>query len=310
MLEVAEYLAAERARGSLNGRRDILFAAWSGEELGLLGSDHFVKSYGSPRPSPTAAQAAPATGGARPAGSQSNVGAGSDPAHPAPGEAVKRSIYPAVAACLNMDMVGRLDKSLILQGIGSSGVWRSEIERRNVPVGLSITLREDSYLPTDAMSFYTHGVPVLSAFTGSHSEYHTPRDTPDTLNYEGAASVARLMGLVTRSIAMREAPPDYIEQATPQTVTTGGLRAYLGTIPDYAAEVTGVLLSGARAGAPADQAGVKAGDIIVELAGKKIENIYDYTRAIEALKVGQATQMVVLRNGTRVSLNVVPASRD
>ena len=85
-----------------------------------------------------------------------------------------------------------------------------------MPVGLPIALQEDSYLPTDASSFYMHGVPVLSAFTGSHSEYHTPRDTPDTLNYDGAASVARLMGLVTRSLGTRESPPDYVEQVAEQ----------------------------------------------------------------------------------------------
>ena len=46
MLEIAEYLADQRDRGKLRLRRDILFAAWSGEELGLLGSDYFVKSFG------------------------------------------------------------------------------------------------------------------------------------------------------------------------------------------------------------------------------------------------------------------------
>ena len=97
-----------------------------------------------------------------------------------------------------MDMVGRLDKHLILQGVGSSNFWRGEIERRNAPVGLPLTLQDDSYLPTDASSFYMHGVPILSAFTGAHSEYHTPRDTPDRLNYDGAAQVARFMGLVAQ----------------------------------------------------------------------------------------------------------------
>ena len=52
----------------------------------------------------------------------------------------------------------------------------------------AITLQEDSYIPTDASVFFTKGVPIISAFTGSHSEYHTPRDTPDTLNYEGAGT--------------------------------------------------------------------------------------------------------------------------
>ena len=209
-----------------------------------------------------------------------------------------------------MDMVGRLDTNLILQGVGSSSVWRSEIERRNVPVGLPIVLQEDSYIPTDAKSFYVRGVPVLSAFTGSHSEYHTPRDTPDTLNYDGAASVARLMGLVTRSLGTRESPPDYVEQVAEQGQTLGRLRAYLGTIPDYAEEVKGVMLSGARKNGPADKAGVKAGDVIVELAGKKIENIYDYTHAIEALKIGQQVKIVVMRREKRVSLDIVPGSRD
>ena len=210
-----------------------------------------------------------------------------------------------------MDMVGRLDKSLILQGIGSSSIWRAEIERRNAPIGLPITIQEDSYLPTDASSFYMQGVPILSAFTGSHSEYHTPRDRPDTLNYEGAAKVARFMGLVTRSLAMRESPPDYIAQSAKKKGNTRArLRAYLGTIPDYAEEVKGVKLGGATKGGPAAKAGVKAGDVIVELAGKKIENIYDYTYAIEALKIGQKIKMVVMRNGKKITLEVTPGSRE
>ena len=84
----------------------------------------------------------------------------------------------------------------------------------------------------------------------------------------------------------------------------------MGTIPDYAAEVKGVMLSGASKNGPAEKAGVRAGDIIVELAGKKIENIYDYTNAIDALKIGQPTKLVVRRDGRDVSLTVVPGSRE
>src|SRR5205814_762722 len=139
-----------RKHGTLRLRRDLLFAAWSGEELGLLGSDHFVKTYGR--------------------GNRASNGDGAAH-HQTPGG---EPIYPTIAAYLNMDMVGRLRERLILQGIGSSSIWRSEIERCNVPVGLPITLQDDSYLPTDATSFYLHGVPILAAFTGAHSEYHTP----------------------------------------------------------------------------------------------------------------------------------------
>jgi Tol biopolymer transport system component len=286
LLEIAEQLAHEHSRGRLRLHRDILFAAWSGEELGLLGSDHFVKTFAN------------------------NDGAAARNASSDSGRAAAPSIYPAVAACLNMDMVGRLDKNLILQGIGSSSIWRAEIERRNTPVGLPITLQDDSYLPTDASSFYLRGVPILSAFTGAHSEYHTPRDTPEKINYDGAAQVARFMGLVAVGLAAAETPPDYVQLAVKEPTTGGRLRAYLGTIPDYAEEVTGVLLSGVSKGSPSDKAGAKSRDIIVELAGRKIENIYDYTHAIEGLKIGEPVKMVVLRNGERVPLEITPASRD
>ena len=47
----------------------------------------------------------------------------------------------------------------------------------------------------------------------------------------------------------------------------------------------------------------------MELAGKKIENIYDYTYAIEALKVGQPTTIKVQRGEEVIELNITPASR-
>ena len=100
-----------------------------------------------------------------------------------------------------MDMVGRFEKRLVLQGVGSSSIWKGEIERRNAPIGLPISLQDDSYLPTDASTFYMQGVPILSAFTGTHTDYHTPRDTPEKLNYDAAAKIARLMGSIARSLS-------------------------------------------------------------------------------------------------------------
>ena len=45
MLEIAQYLAAEKKAGRLKAKRDFLVAAWSGEELGLFGSQAFVSSF-------------------------------------------------------------------------------------------------------------------------------------------------------------------------------------------------------------------------------------------------------------------------
>ncbi|HQX51606.1 MAG TPA: M28 family peptidase, partial [Planctomycetaceae bacterium] len=200
----------------------------------------------------------------------------------------------------------------VLQGIGSSAAWQKIVEQANVPLGLSLTLQNDSYLPTDASSFFLHGVPILSAFTGNHSEYHTPRDTPEKLNYEGIAHIANLMSLVCRQLIAAERSPVYVAQAPQKDgQRRASLRAYLGTIPDYAqTDVKGVMLSGVSKGGPADVAGVKGGDVIVKLAGKSVQNIYDYTYAIEALKSGQETELSVLRDGKEIVLKVIPGSRD
>ncbi|MCZ6654751.1 MAG: M28 family peptidase [Planctomycetota bacterium] len=274
LLEIAEYFADQVATGKLKLKRDVIFAAWSGEELGLLGSKHFVK--------------------------QLTAKSGQ-----------KDNIQASVAAYLNMDMIGRLDGKLIVQGVGSSSIWPGEIERRNVPVGLSISIQDQALLPTDTTAFYLKGVPVLSLFTGAHSDYHSPRDTADKVNYEGLTQIARFVSLIARSLSTQGDMPDYVlmEQKSGGPRRARG-RVYLGTMPDYAGEARGALLSSVTKGSPADQAGLRGGDLIVELAGNTIENVQDYSAAIGALKVGQPAAVVVLRNEKRVKLTITPGSRE
>lgn len=272
LLEIAEFMAAEHKAGRLQGVRDVVFAAWEGEELGLLGSSYFVEA-------------------AQKQAGQDTLG----------------GVY---SAYLNMDMIGRLKDTLVLQGVGSSSAWAREIEQRNAVIGLPVTTVMDTYLPTDATSFYLAGVPILAAFTGSHEEYHSPRDTADLINYRGLYEVTRLMSLITRSQAQAEAPPDYIKVEKPQSQGRVG-NVYIGTIPDYVTEgVKGVKLSGVVQGGPAAKAGVQGGDVIVGLGGTDLANIYDYMQAMNGLKVGRETDIIVERNGKRVDLKIVPGMRE
>ncbi len=273
VLGIAQTLAAQQTKGEVALKRDVVFALWSGEELGLLGSNYFAKTFG---------------------------------------QTEQQTLSPAIIAYLNLDMVGRLDTALVLQGVGSSTVWPKEIEQHNAPIGLPITLQNDSYLPTDATSFYLKGVPVLNAFTGGHAEYHSPRDTVEKLNFAGLTRITLLMTGLTRSLASTAQAPDYIALEKPQSsVGRVRLRAYLGTIPDYAqGNITGVKLSGVVTGGPADLAGVRAGDVVRELAGKAVENIYDYTYVLGSLKVDEPVDMTVMRGGQRLELTITPASRE
>jgi len=320
MLQIAEAMSVAKDAGKLEGKRDVIFAAWSGEELGLLGSSHYVKQMET-----LFSQHAAAFGEAPSAETVPKSESDSDkdktsadkdkPASPGNDDRSGPNtggLHLYIAACLNMDMVGRLQEKLVLQGIGSSSNWQQIIEKANVPVGLPITLQNDSYLPTDASVFFLHGVPILSAFTGNHGEYHTPRDTPEKINYEGISQISRFMSIVLKDLISQKKMPDYVMQTKPNDgQRRANLRAYLGSIPDYAASDTkGVQLSGVAKGGPADLAGVKGGDVIVNLAGKSIENIYDYTYAIEALKIGQEIEITVLRNGQPVTMKVTPGSRD
>lgn len=272
VLEIARFLAAGSRQGEVL-LRDVVFGFWSGEEIGLLGSSHFASD---------------------------NLARGN-----------ARDLSGQALAYLNLDMVGRLRDSLVVQGIGSSSVWPGEIERRNVPIGLPLTLQQEAYLPTDATSFYLQKVPVLSFFTGAHEEYHTPEDTADTVNYEGLERIARLAALLSRSLANRSDELDYQEMQRPERLGQRAmLRAFLGTIPDYAqGDVLGLRLSGVMQNGPAQKAGIRAGDVIVELAGRKIENIYDYTFGIEGLKIGEAVRIVVMRDGETLEFELVPESR-
>lgn len=308
MMQIAEAMAGARDSGELKGTRDVVFAAWSGEEIGLLGSTHYVRTL-----EEAFSQHAAAFGSESPPESAENRENSEDEVNNDEDTGPNTGgLNLFIAACLNMDMVGRLQERLILQGTGSSAAWQRIVEQANVPLGLNLSLQEDTNIPTDASVFYRHGVPILSAFTGNHGEYHTPRDTPEKLNYEGISSVARLMMLVCRQIISDERPPLYLVQEAPRdTQRKASLRAYLGTVPDYAdSDVKGVLLSGVAKDGPADQAGVKGGDVIVRLAGRTIENIYDYTYAIEALKAGQEVEIAVSRQGREIVMKVTPGSRD
>ena len=71
----------------------------------------------------------------------------------------------------------------------------------------------------------------------------------------------------------------------------------------------GLLLGGVIGGGPADVAGMQKGDVIVEISGQSIANIYDYTYAMDAVKIGEPVQVVVLRAGERLTLKVTPEAR-
>jgi hypothetical protein len=226
---------------------------------------------------------------------------------------VKDSPVPInqVAAYLNFDMVGRMtDNKLTVQAAGTSPVWAGLVERANVVAGFDLQLQQDPYLPTDSASFNLAGMPTLNFFTGTHSDYHKPTDTADKIAYDDLDRIVTFATTVARRVIDIPEPPAFtkVEQQTTGT-SRADVRVFTGTVPDYTGDVKGLLLGGVTGGGPAERAGLQKGDVIVEIAGHTIANIYDYTYALEVLKIGEPAKVVYLREGQRRETTLTPSAR-
>ena len=252
-------------------RRTIVVALFAAEEVGLGGSSYFVAN--SPVP------------------------------------------LANVKAMVNLDMVGAMhDDTLIALGSESAPEWKPLLDRLGGELKLKISASGDGYGPSDQTSFYARQIPVLHFFTGTHERYHTPEDDADAINFAGAERAAEMTARVAAALARGEVTPSYarIAAAPAMQGDSRGYGAYLGTIPDFTAmesSTGGVKLSDVRSGGPADKAGIKGGDVLVEMAGTRIDNLYDMTFALQDHKPGETIDVVVLRDGKRMTLRATLGSR-
>ncbi len=217
-----------------------------------------------------------------------------------------------IAAYVNFDMVGRMvDNKLTVQATGTSAVWPRILEQANVAAGFDLVLQPDPYQPTDVASFNQAGVPCLTLFTSTHADYHRPTDTADKINYEDLDRVVSFAAAIVRRISDTADAPQFtkVEQPVETGAGRAGVRVFTGTIPDYATDAKGLLLGGVIGGGPAEQAGLQKGDVIIEINGQSITNIYDYTYALETLKIGQAVKVVYMRGSDRKETTLTPAAR-
>ncbi len=264
LLELARRLSQLPAKPA----RTVVFVAFSGEELGLYGSRHFVDH--------------------------------------AP-------FLSSTKTMINLDMVGRLrENRLTVFGARSGEKFSDIISEAARELGLEIS-QSDSVGRSDHMSFYNKQIPVLHFFTGNHADYHRPTDTWEKLNIEGMGKVSDLILLTILRIANAKEVPKFVSlPSRPLADSPGerqGFSTYLGSIPDYDANTDGVRLAGVTNGSPAASAGLQEGDIIIQLADKKIQNIEDLTAALRAQKPGDEVAIVVLRTGKPVSLKAILRAR-
>lgn len=323
LLELARLFAAEREQM----RRTVVFIAFGGEEEGLIGSSHYAQNPALPLEQTVAMLNMDMIGRLR-GGALSVGGVGTatelrsivEEAN----KGYKVTVYPSVGGSGNTEEPGRdvnvkvreegkpdrkvkgrvqdRDPIVVTGTNGQTAVTARPVER------FVLRLSEDGFGPSDHSSFYARRVPVLFFFTGAHEDYHKPSDTADRINYEGEAQILQLVRDIILSLQERDTRPTYaVAKAEANTRTT--FRVSLGTVPSYGESTDGLKLDAVREGSPAAAAGLKAGDKIVKLAGRDIRNVYDYTQALSEMKAGQQYEVVLLRDGQRLTVKITPAER-
>lgn len=206
---------------------------------------------------------------------------------------------------INMDMIGRLNeqtKILMVHGTGTSPVWEpliKKLENENV----KIKTDSSGTGPSDHTSFYLKNIPVLHFFTGSHSDYHKPSDDWDKINYEGEADVLSIIAQVITSL---DAEPKlaFLTTKTKPTASRSSFKVTMGIMPSYSSEGEGVKVDGVTEGRPGQKAGIKTGDIIIQMGDLAIKDIQNYMEALGKFEKGQTIPVKVKRGEEVVTVSV------
>ncbi|HLG41071.1 MAG TPA: M20/M25/M40 family metallo-hydrolase [Chitinophagaceae bacterium] len=194
---------------------------------------------------------------------------------------------------INMDMVGRLNDStkvLSVGGYGTSPQWATVINAQDKKLPFVIKTDSSGTGPSDHTSFYRKDIPVLFFFTGQHKDYHRPTDDADKINYTGELKVINYITSIITNLDKQKQKLAFLKTRETQTSNTA-FRVTLGIMPDYTYDGTGIRADGVTEGRPASKAGIKAGDVIVQLGDYPIHSMDTYMQALNKFQKGDKTKV-------------------
>jgi Zn-dependent M28 family amino/carboxypeptidase len=292
------------SRTSHFGRR-LVFIAFSGEELGLLGSAYYCAHPLFPLGNTVAMVNMDMVGRLRrdEQGPWRSVLAVLCP----PEGELPVAVPLAASANGNLDPLFSYRNRLTVYGTGTSKGFNDLLESINEQFRFKLNKIPGGFGPSDHASFYAKKVPVFFFFTDDHEDYHRPSDTAEKINIAGMKLVADMVEILVSRLDEVPERPSYVK-----TGRSGDTARYegmprLGFRPgNYGESEGGVLVGGVIEGGAAARAGIKDGDRIVSIAGKTVENMSGYMNAMAAQTKGKPLEVGILRDGKKLSLTVVP----
>ncbi|WP_320112507.1 M28 family peptidase [Draconibacterium orientale] len=211
-----------------------------------------------------------------------------------------------MVAMVNFDMIGRLkdDNSVSIGGTKTAEETEDLLTDLNPDFTLAFT--GEGIGPSDHASFYLQDIPVIYISTGAHPDYHTPHDDAELINYEGAQKVMDYSAALLDDVVNRAEKLTFQEAGSKFQRSRGGrFKVTLGVMPDFAGvEKRGMRVDAVSKGKPAYAAGMKKGDIIIAIDGKKVGNIYEYMDRLQKLEAGQTISVDILRDEKPIVLIV------
>lgn len=214
-----------------------------------------------------------------------------------------------IKSMFNFDMIGRLNdetNTFIINGTGTSIEAEDILNRHKENFELGVNFSPEGYGPSDHAAFYSEDIPVFFFTTGAHSDYHTPADDVELLNFEGQKLILDFAYGVIMEVANRQDQLTYQIAGPKKQVRYGRqLKVTLGIMPDFTStEENGLGVGAVTPDRPAEKAGLKKHDRIVAINGKPVKNIYDYMNRLKKLEAGQIISVDIVRDGKKLVLLV------
>ncbi|MFZ5906166.1 MAG: M20/M25/M40 family metallo-hydrolase [Nitrospirota bacterium] len=248
--------------------RSIIFIAFAGEEAGRRGSKYYVATGKKP-----------------------------DARYP----------IAETIAMVNLDTVGRLGKNtLLILGSESAKEWVHIFRGAGSVSGADIEMAEEGLDSSDHISFRQAGVPAVQLFAGAHADYHRPTDTAEKIDAEGLVKVASVAKEVVEYLSKREG------SLTGNGISAGGIESKnrekrkvgLGIVPDFSYTGKGVCLSGTIPGSPAEEVGLREGDVLISVNSLPVNSLKDLAAILSPFKPGSRVSLEILRDGKAMPVDL------